>query len=88
MQVVGHWMRGCEHAPGHKEAAEEEDAPALPWEAGYGNGQHGEGNLLTAAVPPKSQPAPSTPPPWRCQPGTEGLAGSSAGARSHGGSQA
>lgn len=58
-------MWGCEHAPGHKAAAEEEDAPAQPFEAGHGNGQHGAGSLLTArrrlAVPPKAQPAPSAP---------------------------
>lgn len=36
-------MWGCERAPGHKEAAEEEGAPALPCEAGHGNRQQGEG---------------------------------------------
>lgn len=34
-------MWGCEHAPGHKEAAGEEDPLALLCEAGHGNGQQG-----------------------------------------------
>lgn len=44
----GSRMGGCEHPPGHKEAAGEEDAPALPCEAGHRNGQRGKGSLLTA----------------------------------------
>lgn len=81
-------MWGCEHVPGHKAAAEE-DASALPFEAGHGNGQHGARSLLTARrrlCPAKPSPLPAP------HPGTANRAprgsDSSAGPPSHGGNPA
>lgn len=61
-------MGGCEHPPGHKEAAGEEDAPAPPCEARHRNGQWGDGSLLRQLCPPKPSLLPDRPPHWPSTP--------------------
>lgn len=81
-------MGGCEQPPGHKEAAGEEDVPALPCEAKHRSGQWGEAILLTAkgSCAPQSPacsqtpPAGPAPPPRGCRKLSKGRVESITGA--------